>query len=106
MSILFIVLGLLLIGLSIPLVTQLVPPNDAYGLRTEKTLSDEDVWYAANWFAGLVTIPVGVLVVAAGGVFYRMRSEWPAWSVILGFAFVPILILILTGVALAYAANL
>jgi len=39
-------------ALSIPLMFNLVPPNDIYGFRTERTLSNPELWFRANRFAG------------------------------------------------------
>jgi uncharacterized membrane protein len=47
-------------ALSIPLMLNLVPPNDVYGFRTEQTLSKPELWFRANRFAGCA------LFVAAG----------------------------------------
>lgn len=38
--------------LSIPLMFNLVPPNEAYGFRTQRTLSSPVLWFRANRFAG------------------------------------------------------
>jgi uncharacterized membrane protein len=51
-SILFAVTGLVLSGISIPLIMRKVPPNSFYGCRTRKTLSDPKIWYEANHISG------------------------------------------------------
>ena len=48
----FVATGLLLAGLSIPLIRRRVKPNRFYGFRTPQTLSDERIWYDANAYAG------------------------------------------------------
>jgi uncharacterized membrane protein len=45
---LFVCTGLLLVGLSIPLLLRRVKPNWWYGFRTQKTFSDERIWYESN----------------------------------------------------------
>jgi len=40
--------GLVLIAVSIPLIFGKIKPNRWYGFRTPTTLSDEQIWYAAN----------------------------------------------------------
>jgi uncharacterized membrane protein len=45
---LFVCTGLLLVGLSIPLLLRRVKPNGWYGFRVRKTLSDERIWYESN----------------------------------------------------------
>lgn len=56
MSYLFLVLfsavGLLLIGLAIPLIRRRVKPNQLYGIRVSATFADEWVWYEANARSG------------------------------------------------------
>ncbi|MBN2390677.1 MAG: SdpI family protein [Anaerolineae bacterium] len=49
---LFVCSGLLLMGLSIPLLLRRVKPNWWYGFRTPKTLDDECIWYESNAYAG------------------------------------------------------
>jgi hypothetical protein len=51
-SILFGVVGLLFIGLSIPLVLGRVPPNPFDGCRSTKTLSDSKIWYQVSLHGG------------------------------------------------------
>lgn len=64
-----VVTGLIISGLSIPLILGKVAPNGLYGVRTEKTLSSPEAWYAGNAFggkallaAGIITILIGVLI--------------------------------------------
>ena len=44
----FSLIGLLFIGLSIPLLRRRVGPNACYGLRVPATLGDKEIWYEAN----------------------------------------------------------
>ena len=64
-SILFAVVGLLFIGLSIPLILGRVPPNHFYGCRTKRTLSDPEIWYEANRVSGKDLLISGVVVLVA-----------------------------------------
>jgi uncharacterized membrane protein len=62
--------GVLYIGLGIPLLRGRVPPNGFYGWRTKKTLSDEKIWYAVNRVTGRDLIIGGVaVVVTALGIY-------------------------------------
>lgn len=55
-----------MIVLSIPMILGKVPPNPIYGFRTRKTLSDPEIWYDVNEFAGkLMFVWGGVMAVAA-----------------------------------------
>jgi uncharacterized membrane protein len=62
-TLLFAVVGVVYIGLGIPLLRGQVRPNSWYGCRTKKTLSDEKIWYAVNRVTGRDLIIAGVLVV-------------------------------------------
>jgi uncharacterized membrane protein len=62
----FILLGLLLAGLGVPLSMGKVPPNHIYGFRTRHTLSDPNIWYPANAYSGnLMTIAGLILAIVA-----------------------------------------
>jgi uncharacterized membrane protein len=58
-------MGLLFIGLSIPLILGRVPPNHFYGCRTARTISDPKIWYEANRISGKDFLISGVLVFVA-----------------------------------------
>jgi len=69
--ILFVFVGLLVVGLSVPMILRRVKPNPWYGFRTPKTLADEEVWYEANAYSGRLLLVVGTSwVVAAVGLRY------------------------------------
>ena len=51
-AILFTLVGLLLAGVSVPLMRRRVPPQRGYGLRVPATFADEWVWYEANARSG------------------------------------------------------
>ena len=59
---LFAGVGLLFVGLSIPLIQERVPPNSTYGFRTAKSLSDPRIWYEINRISGLDLLIAGVLI--------------------------------------------
>src|SRR4051812_21870756 len=65
--ILFVLEGLLLAGLSLPLILGKVGPNRWYGFRVRQTLDDPAVWYPVNAFAakGLLCVGLGTSLVAA-----------------------------------------
>jgi len=71
------VVGLVLIGISVPTLLSKVPPNGMYGFRTAHTMSDPKIWYAANVVASRYTIACGaiMLLLATGLPFVsRIRS--------------------------------
>jgi uncharacterized membrane protein len=64
MVFLFTAVGVLLLGLSIPLVRRRVKPNALYGLRVPATFADEWVWYEANARSGRDLMVLGVVQIA------------------------------------------
>ena len=57
--------GLLMMGVSIPLIQRKVRPNPWYGMRTRKTLSHPDIWYPANEYCGVMLLIAGGLMAAS-----------------------------------------
>ncbi len=68
--IMFVCLGLLIVGFSVPMILRRVKRNPWYGFRTPKTLADERVWYAANAYSGRLLLMLGALW-AVGAVVLR-----------------------------------
>jgi hypothetical protein len=62
---LFLFIGLLMIGLAIPLIRAKVPPNTWYGFRIRLTLDDPEIWYPANRRGGWLLLAVGGVTIAA-----------------------------------------
>ncbi len=62
---LFVASGLLLAGLSVPLIRGKIGPNPWYGFRVRRTLEDPAVWYPANAFAAKGLLIVGLTTAAA-----------------------------------------
>lgn len=69
-ALLFSLVGVLYIGLGIPLLRGRVPPNSWYGCRTRKTLSDENVWYAVNRVTGRDIIIAGIMLIGSSLVIF------------------------------------
>lgn len=66
----FVCTGLLLVGLSIPLMLRRVKPNWWYGFRTPKTFSDERIWYESNAYAGKWLLIAGAIHTVVSLVLY------------------------------------
>ncbi len=62
--------GLLLIGLSIPLILEKIGPNIWYGFRVRRTLEDPVVWYKANAYAGKALIGPAIAMIAFSTIFF------------------------------------
>ena len=54
-----------------------VPPNGAYGFRTPKTLSSEDVWYPANRAAGWFMSAAMAISICFNLALSWAFPEWP-----------------------------
>jgi uncharacterized membrane protein len=61
----YIISGLLMLALSIPLILRRVPPNPFYGFRVPATLADSELWYDVNAYAGRRLALTGVGIAAA-----------------------------------------
>ncbi len=60
--IVYVVNGLIMVGLAVPLIQRRVGPNRWYGFRVPATLADPDVWFAANSYSGRLLLRLGVIV--------------------------------------------
>jgi hypothetical protein len=70
--VLFVCSGLILVGLSIPLIMGKIGPNPWYGFRVERTLSDPVVWYAVNAYSAKWLLTVGIVNIASAVILYFM----------------------------------
>jgi hypothetical protein len=52
--------GLVLAGLSVPLILHKIPPNGLYGFRVPSTLENPTLWYKVNAYAGRRFLVVGL----------------------------------------------
>jgi uncharacterized membrane protein len=83
-TLLFSLVGVLYIGLGIPLLRGRVRPNYWYGCRTQKTLSDEKIWYAVNRVTGRSLIEAGVMLIISSLVIFAFgRGMNPDYAVLI-----------------------
>ena len=61
-SLLFLFVGILEIIMGIPLYLEKIKPNQLYGFRVKKTLSNKDIWYKSNKYTGKDLIIAGFVV--------------------------------------------
>jgi hypothetical protein len=76
----------------VPLILKLVPPNDVFGVRTERALEREDFWYEANWFAGWALVAAAGLTALAvlfysGTVLRPFLRQVLVYALFVGLAF-------------------
>ena len=65
--------GLLLAGLSVPLILHKIPPNGLYGFRIPSTFENPKLWYKVNAYAGRRFLVVG-LGTAVGSIILYFTS--------------------------------
>jgi uncharacterized membrane protein len=94
-SVLFALVGLLFVGISIPLIQQRVPPNRFYGFRTKKTLSDPKIWYEANRISGHDLFLAGALITITSIVMPLFAQGWKPEHVII--TLISVMVLSLAG---------
>jgi uncharacterized membrane protein len=74
----WLLVGILFIGIGIPLILEKVPPNQWYGFRVTKTFSSERIWYAANRIAGYDLLWAGsaiaITAITTGLLFNQIGS--------------------------------
>lgn len=82
--VLYIVTGLLLVGLSLPLIYCKIPPNPWHGFRVRATLEDEEVWYPVNEYAARRMLGVGIAAVVAAVVLFPLLGNIGVYASALG----------------------
>lgn len=65
LTVFFILAGILVCGLSIPMIRGRVKPNGWYGFRIPLTLDHPEIWYPVNRLAGWLLLVYGGVLVAA-----------------------------------------
>ncbi len=61
--IIYIIFGAIIMGMSIPLKLEKIPPHHWYGLRIAATLNSKEVWYKANKAVGNITFLFGISII-------------------------------------------
>jgi uncharacterized membrane protein len=93
----YVVFGLLLVGLSIPLLLDRIPPNPWYGFRVPSTLADETLWYKVNRYAARWLFLSGVITTVGAIALYFVpgltvdRYAWLCLAVFL-LGFIPTIV--------------
>ena len=91
----FLIPAVLLFFVALPLVLGVLPRNRLYGVRTQKTLSDDHTWYRVNRVAGLALLVSSGLygAVAAIRPYDRLASDdFATWGIHLAAFVVPVVI--------------
>jgi uncharacterized membrane protein len=96
--IMFVCSGLLLAGLSIPMILGRIAPNGLYGFRVKKTLERPEIWYPVNRYSGKWLLATGLCLVVASVILAQFPSialEWYSLGVLVVF----VLLLTITVIA-------
>ena len=81
----FVCSGIILAGLSIPLIMGKIGPNPWYGFRVRRTLSDPVVWYAVNAYSAKRLLVVGIVnTVSAVVLYFVPEIDVAAYSISCG----------------------
>ena len=72
----FALVGMLFVGLSIPLIRNRVPPNRYYGFRKRRTLSDPKIWYEVNHISGKDLFVAGVIIILSSLTTLALAQRW------------------------------
>ena len=96
---LYLLSSAVLVGSGVLLFRRKVGPNKLFGLRTKLTMSDDEIWFAANQVAGrwLIITGIGTAASAAAGILGGMNGAKTA-MLVMG--------VMLTGVSRCVAASL
>lgn len=85
----YVIFGLLLSLVSVPLLLGKIPPNGWYGFRVPSTLFNETLWYKVNRYAARWMLLSGIVTVAgAVGLYFvpGLSVDTYAWLLLLVFA--------------------
>ncbi len=61
----FVVSGLVLVGVCVPLILGVIPPNGLYGFRVRRTMEHPEIWYPVNKYGGIRLLISSLLLVVA-----------------------------------------
>jgi uncharacterized membrane protein len=86
--------GLVVAGVSIPLILRRIPMNGFYGVRIPKSFVSDDNWYAINAYGGRVLAVAGAIISVVGLIilFRPLTSE----AAIVVAAVAPAVVLVLS----------
>jgi hypothetical protein len=66
----FLLSGVLLMALSVPMILRKIPPNGLYGFRVKRTMENPDIWYPVNAYSGKWLLAIGLVMVLASTGLY------------------------------------
>ena len=67
----YLISGVILSALSIPLIAGKIGPNGLYGFRVQATMENPRLWYVVNKYAGVRLLITGIVtILAAAGLYF------------------------------------
>ena len=67
--------GLLLAGLSVPLILRKIPPNGWYGFRVRATIDNPQLWFKVNAHAGKRLLVLGLGTAIGAVILYYVSAQ-------------------------------
>ena len=68
---------------SIPLILKMVPRNPIYGFRTPSTLTNDDLWFRANHFAGWAFLIAAVFSAVMLAIVHSEVRATPTYDIVI-----------------------
>jgi uncharacterized membrane protein len=97
-NIYFLIASGVIAAASIPLIMKFVPPNRLYGFRTPRTLSNREVWFRVNHFAGWALL----VAAAMSASIFVLRPELASGRSFYGLVVFVVPLVIAVGASVAY----
>jgi uncharacterized membrane protein len=68
----YVISGLLLAVIALPMIAGKIKPNPYYGFRVRETLENDETWYTVNRYAGKRLLVIGLVFAAAAIILYNV----------------------------------
>ncbi len=72
--VMFLISGVILVAISIPLINGRIAPNALYGFRVRDTLDDPRTWYKTNTYSGKWLLATGLIFIAVCILAYNIPN--------------------------------
>jgi uncharacterized membrane protein len=72
--VMFLISGVILVAISIPLIRGRIAPNSLYGFRVRDTLDDPRTWYKTNAYSGKWLLATGLIFIAVCILAYNIPN--------------------------------
>ena len=103
---LYVVAGLLMAGLALPLILEKVGPNTFYGFRLPKAFKSREIWFAANRYGGRLLLRLAIFLIVVALALYDVPGLGPDAYVLLTGSAVLIALLVIILLTVLYIRSL